>query len=65
MSERHSVAEMIGEALREMAVLFLVFIPLDRVIGEKALTPGWIVAIVALSGGLFTVGVIVERRRTS
>ena len=65
MSERHSVAYMIGEALREMAVLFLVFIPLDRIVGDKSLTLWWIVAMVALSGGFFTAGVVIERRRTS
>jgi hypothetical protein len=65
MADRHSIAYMIGEALREMAVLFIVFIPLDRIVGDKTLTTGWIIAMVALSGGLFTAGVLVERRRTS
>jgi hypothetical protein len=36
MSEHKSIAEMLGEYLREAAVLSGVFIPLDRVLGQKA-----------------------------
>jgi hypothetical protein len=62
--ERHGVAQMIGEALREMAILFAVFIPIDLAIESRQPTLGWIVSVITLGAGLFFAGVLIERKRT-
>ena len=62
--ERLGIAEMIGEFLREAAVLVAVFIPLDLAISdEHNLTISWGIAIVVLPVGFFAGGVWVERTR--
>jgi len=64
MSEHKSIAEMLGEYLREAAVLSGVFIPLDRVLGQKAnLTWSYVWVTLGLSAGLLAAGIIMERRR--
>ena len=64
MSERKSVTEMFGEYLREAAVLSGVFIPLDRIIGQRAnLTWGYIWVTLAISVGLLLIGILAERVR--
>jgi len=63
MNDRKTVGEMLGEFLREAAVLTAVFIPLDRAMMGEALTPGWGVAILGISGGLLATGMGVERKR--
>ncbi len=62
-TERRTVAEMLGEFLREIALLVSVFIPLDLAIESKPLTLEWIAAILIFGGGFLTVGVLIERRR--
>jgi hypothetical protein len=63
--ERRSTAEMLGEFLREAAVLVAVFMPLDLLIRDQAVTLGRIVLIMGISGGLLAAGVTIERvRRT-
>lgn len=53
---------MIAEGVREIAVLILVFAPLD-LYGEDRLT-GWTVsAILAIAVALFVLGVRLERNR--
>jgi hypothetical protein len=54
---------MFGEFCREAAVLTAVFIPLDLVLIDRPLTPAWGVAILGISGGLLTLGIVVERWR--
>ena len=55
---------MIGEGVREVAVLFVVFIPLDYLFAEQAsLTPISVSAIVLVATALFGVGVRIERNR--
>ena len=62
--ERLGIAEMVGEFLREAAVLVAVFIPLDLAISDDHnLTFWWGVAIVVLPVGFFAAGVWIERTR--
>lgn len=68
MEEPKSVAEMIGEMLREASVLVLVFVPLDVVIAFYA-SLGWREILLLLQSTLIvgTVlglsGLVIERRR--
>jgi len=61
--ERDSIARMLGEFLREAAVLVAVFIPLDRAVRGDRLTVGWGIAIVALPTFLLMLGMGIERTR--
>ena len=61
--ERRGVAEMIADTLREAAVLFGVFMPLDLALQGHPLTFGWAIAIVLLPASLLASGVALERRR--
>ena len=55
---------MIGEILREAAVLAAVFIPMDRIVSEgKTFTFGWFWTTVAVSLGLGTLGMGIELLR--
>lgn len=65
--ERKGIAEMTAEALREMAVLLLIFAPLDFVFSDKQdrLTQAYVAAIVTVALALFVLGVWFERRRGS
>lgn len=65
MNDRKTSAEMIGEGLRELAVLFVVFVPLDYLFSDgAALTVGRVSAIVIVAIGVFGLGVRIERNRT-
>jgi hypothetical protein len=61
--ERRSVADMIGEILRECGVLLVVFIPLDLALQGHPLTTPWVVAIVVLPATLMALGISIERSR--
>ena len=63
-SERRDVDEMVAEAAREIAVLLVVFLPLERMVNGLALTGPWFAGIVIGCGGLFCVAVVMERRRS-
>ena len=63
MSERKTLLEMAGEFFREAAVLTAVFIPLDFVLIDAALTLVRCIAILGISGGLLAVGIACERWR--
>ena len=64
MSEKMTTAEMIGEGLRELGILVFMFIPLDYFFSDFALAVGWVwLLTVVLGGGLFLMGVVIERRR--
>ena len=54
---------MLGEFLREAAVLVAVFIPLDRAVRGDRLTVGWGIAIAALPTFLLMLGMGIERTR--
>jgi len=60
-ADRKSVSEMIGEFLRDVAILVLVFYPLDM----KPLSRIDRELIVVASVLLLTLGIIIERRRRS
>jgi hypothetical protein len=59
---RKAVLEMIGEFLREAAVLVLVFGFLERIVTEN-LTWIWAVAVVGVSGLVLANGVLIESWR--
>ena len=63
--DRDSIGKMLGEFLREAAVLTIVFLPMDRFIKGDRLTWAFLAVIVGLSGGLLAVGMAFERRRRS
>ena len=63
-SERKSAAEMIGEYLREAAVLVAVFAILDKLVEGHAVTLTWSVSAIAISLVLLVVGIEIERRRS-
>ena len=62
MNGRKSVMEMVGEFLREAAVLVLVFVPLDLAVREQFSGAGLAGAVV-ISAGLLIGGIILERKR--
>ncbi len=61
---RKTVAEMLGEFLREAAVLTAVFLPMDRVVAQRAdFTWDWLWITVGVAAGLLALGVVVEKLR--
>ena len=61
MNIKEKVARMLGEFLRESAVLIAVFVPLVRLVEqEQPLTFWWLFITLVLSGGLLTAGILVE-----
>jgi len=63
-----SLSEMLGEYLREAAVLVLIFVPIDLLIpkGEsqrKSIDPKWLIATLALSLAMLGIGMWAERRK--
>jgi hypothetical protein len=60
--EKSSVAEMLGEFLRETAVLVLVFVPLEFY-KNWPVSPYWIIGIVAFSLLMLLGGIALERNR--
>jgi hypothetical protein len=67
MNERRSIADMLGEFLREAALLLLVFVPLDWFFQSRGyrLTVGRVASILVLPFGLLITGIVIERRRES
>ena len=68
MSEPKSIAEMTGEMLREAAVLVIVFVPLDVVVGFYS-SLGWkeivlLVESVLILGAGFGISGVVNRATT-
>ncbi len=55
--------EMLGEALREVAVLVIVFVPLDVLVAGRHFTWKWFLATVGISAPLFLMGVALEKMR--
>jgi hypothetical protein len=64
-TERHSVAGMSAEFLRELGVLLVAFAPLDYIFAEQSsrLTGWHIGAIVGAGLGFFLAGMAMERLR--
>ena len=66
--EPKSLAEMLGEYLREAAVLILIFVPIDLLIpkGEgqgHSISAKWLIATLALSLAMLGAGMWAERRK--
>ncbi len=51
--ERKTVAEMLGEAFREIGVLVAVFVPLDVLVAEGKFSWRWLLVTVAIAAPLF------------
>ena len=63
LARRKSRGEMIGELLREISVLVLVFVPLDAVFNPSALSLSLVIAIVVLALAVGYVGMRIEESR--
>lgn len=61
--EKRTVAEMIGELLRDGAILVAVFAPLDNLVNNRPLTFGSISIIVGLVLILAATGIAIEVKR--
>jgi hypothetical protein len=63
-NDRKSVAEMLGEFLREAAVLTAVFLPMDRVVAQRAnFTWEWLWVTLLISAVLLIIGIMVDKVR--
>ena len=63
LAKSKSRGEMAGELLREIAVLLLVFAPLEALFNPGALRWWEIVALVTLGAGLGYIGIRIEEAR--
>ena len=63
IGERKTIAEMIGEYLREAAVLVGVFAILDKLVEGREVTWPWLSTAIAFSGVLLAAGIVMERGR--
>lgn len=60
-TDKKSVAQMIGEVLRDIGILIVVFFPLDEWLTWKTVTPIFVSVSVLLSAAAVTV--VMERKR--
>ncbi len=63
MNGKQTVAQMLGEFVREAAVLVAVFAPLDMAIQKTPFTLLNVIAIVASIGFLLVLGILIEVAR--
>ena len=63
LSKRKSRSEMIGEFLREIALLLIVFVPLDALFAPQVLTLSTIAAIIGFALTVGYVGIRLEESR--
>ena len=63
MDHRKSIVEMVGEFLREAAVLVLVFGFLDQLSKGQPLDATWSAFILLVSAFSLTLGILFERER--
>ncbi len=63
MSEKQSNEEMLGEVLREIGVLIVVFFPFDEWITFHSLTWAFMLGSVSLSAACIASGMWLERKR--
>jgi uncharacterized membrane protein len=59
-SKSRRAAALVGESLREVGVLILVFAPLDTIIQGNRLTPRFVVLTLILALVLILVGILME-----
>jgi hypothetical protein len=62
-TDKKSVTQMIGEVLRDIGILIVVFFPLDEWITWKTLTPVFVSVSVLLSAFAVIAGIVIERKR--
>jgi hypothetical protein len=62
-SPRKDIKEMVGEFLREIAALVVVFAFLDKLVLKEGITVYWSAGTVVLSAFLLILGIAIERRR--
>jgi hypothetical protein len=62
-NSRKGIGEMLGEAVREIAVLVIVFAPLDRWVERRAYGWGDLLKTFGLGSAVFAMGVLLERTR--
>jgi nitrogenase subunit NifH len=55
--------EMIGEFCREVAVLVLVFVPLEKIVNKSGFEAWWAVGTLTVSAVFLSVGIILEWSR--
>jgi hypothetical protein len=65
MSGKRTTAEMIGEFVREVAVLVAVFWPLEMEFNRMPFTPQNMSVIMLVVGSLLILGIVIERLRPS
>ena len=65
LAANRTLAEMIGETLREAALLVAVFGWLDRVVQEEPFFGQWAWTVMGLAAMLYAVGVLIERLRSA
>ncbi len=63
MNGKQTVAQMLGEFVREAAVLVAVFAPLDMAIQKTPFTLLNVIAILASVGFLLVLGILIEVAR--
>jgi hypothetical protein len=61
--DRRRTRKHLGEFLREIAALVIVFVPLESAF-SNVLTANVVVCSVVVSGGLLTCGILLESRQT-
>jgi hypothetical protein len=60
---RDTLASMASEFFREASVLVLVFGWLDKVVRNEAFAGAWRTEVLAVTGGLFAIGALLELGR--
>jgi hypothetical protein len=65
LAANRTLAEMIGETLREAALLVAVFGWLDRVVQEEPFFGEWAWTVMGLAAVLYALGVLIERLRAA
>lgn len=63
LDANRTVAEMIGDTLREAALLVAVFGWLDRVVQEEPFWGEWAWTVMALAAVLYALGILIEKLR--
>jgi hypothetical protein len=63
MAERRGLAEMSGDAMREIGVLVAAFGVLDKFLFDQGPTVAWTASVLGVALAFFAVGAIIEQRR--
>jgi hypothetical protein len=63
MFDGRRIARIVGETMREIGILVIVFVPLDAAFAPRTLGPVVLRGIVIAAFGLILGGIIVESRR--